>query len=128
MSTLSDHLRYLHQSGEFTIDVSLAIFSPEEIENLRRFGHWYEALTLGLIEPVSEPQKEFIRSARGEKSPTTEHEIAWYKYLGRKKLESDDPDKFKLNYQAREKGFYTRQQFKQMRSMMGSEMNKNHRR
>ncbi|WP_439474489.1 DUF413 domain-containing protein [Algoriphagus formosus] len=127
MSTKSDHLKYIHDSGEFTIDVSRAIFSKEEIELLQNFGHWYEALTLGYIDPVSIQQEEFIECTKGMRKPVTKHELVWSKYLGRKRLEAEEPEKFKLNYQSKEEGFYTRDQFRQMKSMMGSEMNKNHR-
>ncbi|MDY2588201.1 DUF413 domain-containing protein [Winogradskyella aquimaris] len=111
MSLKSSHLNYLKVKGEFKIACSLRIFTQEEIELLKQFGHWFEGLANGDLEPFTEVQKSFVRVFTENMTPQTKHELLWFKYLGRLKLEQENPEKFKLDYSYEEQGFHTREDY-----------------
>lgn len=98
----------------------------DEEKIVEKYGHWFEALTYGDLEPFTELQKNFVKVAQGEADPISIEEIAWFKYMERKKIEEKYPNIADINYRYEEEGFYTRKMAKQMKSMMYSEMGKNH--
>lgn len=111
MSPKSIHLEYIKSKGAFTIDCSFQIFSKEEIEVLQKFGHWFHGLVSGELKPLTVEQKQFIQVIKEKRSPNTLYEKAWMKYLGRKRLEEANPEVFKLNFQYKEDGFHTREDY-----------------
>ncbi|WP_426432454.1 DUF413 domain-containing protein [Winogradskyella sp. HB-48] len=84
------------------------MFTQEEIELLKQFGHWFEGLANVDLVPFIEVQKAFVRVFTENTRPQTKHEILWFKYLGRLKLEQENLEKFKLDYSFKEQGFHTR--------------------
>ncbi|WP_424963917.1 DUF413 domain-containing protein [Ekhidna sp.] len=88
-STKKDHLQYLQEKGQFRIEnkiKNLPAFSDEMIEILEKYGHWFEALVEGILEPITEKQKMFIEAVRNE-HPFSIEEQAWVLYQKRKSLE-----------------------------------------
>ena len=98
LNTKEAHLQYIRDKGEFLVDCSHYIFSSEEIEILQKFGYWFRALTDGTLSPFTELQKRFIAVVNKEDDPVSIEEKAWFKYLGRKKLEIEKPEAFQANY------------------------------
>lgn len=47
MSEKIKHQNLIKSKGDFAVDCSHAIFSEEELETLRKYGHWFMALTRG---------------------------------------------------------------------------------
>ena len=127
MSSKKKHLEYIKQKGSFVVDCSHAIFSDEEILFLEKYGHWLQALANGILEPITELQKEFILVAKKEKAPFSFEEQAWNKYIHRKAMEENPDNKLNLNYTITEDGFYNREMAKQQKSMMFKLMNETHR-
>jgi uncharacterized protein len=105
----SEHLRYLKGKGPFRIDCSTSIFSREEVAILEKFGHWFAGLTSNKLSPITYRQERFVTVARSEAAPESVMERAWHKYLGRKKIESENPASLRLNYLYEDEGFYTRE-------------------
>ncbi len=116
-SPKAQHLSYIKEHGKFDIDCSCAIFNEEEICILQKYGHWFKALTEGILEPVSDMQQRFVAIARGEDEPFSIEEKAWYKYLGRKKLEEKDGEKLNVRYQVEDDKWYSNDDIKKMRSV-----------
>lgn len=52
MSTKQDHLNYIKEKGSFTVDCDHHIFKPGELEILKKYGHWFHALAMGILEPI----------------------------------------------------------------------------
>lgn len=127
MSTKLEHLNYVKEKGKFTVDCSHAIFTNEEIEILEKWGNWFMALTEGELEPLTELQTEFIKVAKGLRSPFSIEEKAWFKYQGRKRLEREKGEKFNLHYEPEDDTFYSRNDVKKLRGMMRNVISKTHR-
>lgn len=70
------HQNLIKSKGDFEVDCSHAIFSEEELDTLKKYGHWFMALTSGELNPISELQGEFIKVAKREKKPTSPFEWA----------------------------------------------------
>jgi uncharacterized protein len=128
MVTRQDHSQYIKDHPNFVVDCSNAIFSLEQLDLLRKYGHWFRALTDGTMKPVTPQQENFIEAAQMNKPPISLEEKTWVTYLTRKKMESDpeQAQKLRLNYQYEQDTFYNRDMAKQMKKMMSSEMGKNH--
>jgi uncharacterized protein YifE (UPF0438 family) len=126
MSSKQDHLIYIQVKGEFIVNCNHKIFHPDEIKVLEKFGHWFLALTTGILEPISDGQKEFIRVANNEITPITIAEKAWHKYLGRKAIETKAGESLNIQYQIEEDTFYNREMAKKQKRMMFGEVQKNH--
>ncbi|MBU1014151.1 MAG: DUF413 domain-containing protein [Bacteroidetes bacterium] len=112
------HKNYLKQKGRFVVDCNTFIFSIEEIEILERYGHWFKAICNGDLEIFTERQRRFIQAMKGEREPFSPEEVAWHKYLGRKKVEAKYGDKFQYHYVPEEDGFYSREMHKTQQLLM----------
>jgi len=66
---------------------STGIFSADEVEFLKNYGAWLEALTHGEIQPYTPAQEHFVQMANGDVEPNTLHEQIWWRYQERCKLE-----------------------------------------
>lgn len=73
------HFEYLNQD-KFIIDVPLQFFGENHIKLLEKNGHWYNALELGLINPITNSQNHFIKAIKKEYPILGEHEEAWNRY------------------------------------------------
>jgi uncharacterized protein YifE (UPF0438 family) len=126
LNTQQDHNRLIEERGLFIISCSTTIFSKEELDILNKYGHWFQALTTGELTPISEAQKRFVSVAKNEAEPLSIHEKAWFKYLGRMRLEKENGSSFNLHYQPEIDSFYNRDMVKQVRRQVFSETVKNH--
>jgi uncharacterized protein YifE (UPF0438 family) len=77
MAVPQEHLTYLKQKG-YALRCPAA-FNDEEAAILARYGHWMEALTAGVIAPVTPEQIHFLQVARGQADPQTPFERVWHK-------------------------------------------------
>ncbi len=127
MSLKQDHIDFIKRSEEFHIDCNSIIFNLDEIEILKKYGHWFKALCDGILQPVTDLQHRFVQVAKGEIEPFSMEEKAWFKYLGRKKVEAKYGDSLNRVYVPEEDSFYDREMVKKQRRMMSSEIGKNHR-
>lgn len=109
MDTKGEHLEYLSYKGRFTIDCSHEIFSPEEILVLEKWGHWFKALASGDLKPFTEAQERFIKETTEKKRTGTIYEIAWRKYMFRKKIEKVQREKLKTRNTMEDNIFYSRE-------------------
>ena len=57
------------------------ILDGNEINIIRRYGAWMEALSVGILEPTTEKQAHFVLVARGGAEAATEYELIWDKYI-----------------------------------------------
>jgi uncharacterized protein YifE (UPF0438 family) len=85
----ADHLIYLRRRP-FRFGCSTAIFPTEELEALSEYGHWLEALAVGLILPVTAEQEHFLKVDREEAEPSTVNERAWVRLKGRREYEREE--------------------------------------
>lgn len=120
MSSQAEHLAYIKEKGSFPLECNPAIFSEEELQFLRHYGHWCRALEQGILQPISTEQEQFIAMTKGVKEAETAHEKTWWRYSMRIKMEREIPEKFQLHYQLDDDTFYTREQAKQLKRTMGS--------
>lgn len=126
-SALALHRQLLNESGTFMVKCSHAIFSSEELQALQQHGHWLEALSSGHLPPLNEAHIRFIEVAHGKRMPVSLHEKAWFKYLGRTRLEAEKGDALKIEYHVLEDSFYSRNMVKQLWHSMRSTIGEAHR-
>ena len=127
LSSKEKHLQFLAEAGKFEVKCSHAIFSTEELEALEHCGHWLQALATGALPPISAAQQRFVEVAQGQRMPVSLHEKAWFKYLGRTRLEAEKGDALKIEYHVLEDSFYSRDMVKQLRRSMRSTLGEAHR-
>ncbi len=73
------HIEYLNQD-KFIIDVPFFFFGENHIKLLEKNGHWYNALELSLIKPITNSQNHFVKAMKKEYPILGEHEDAWNRY------------------------------------------------
>lgn len=127
MTDKQQHVEFIKSKGNFQIDCKTNIFNIDEIEILKKYGHWFKALCDGTLNSITELQNRFIQVANGEIEPFSLEEKAWFKYLGRKKVEAKYGDSLDRVYYPEEDTFYNREMYKKQRSTMYGVMNENHR-
>lgn len=90
---------------------------------------WTLVASLGnrSIAPISAAQQRFVEVAQGQRMPVSLHEKAWFKYLGRTRLEAEKGDALKIEYHVLEDSFYSRDMVKQLRRSMRSTLGEAHR-
>ena len=113
MDLKEQHLQLIKERGRFFVDCSHAIFSMEELKLLEKYGHWFKALQTGEIKPFTNLQKQFVKVANGDEQPFSMEETAWFKYTGRKRLEKEDPGRFRVFYEP-EKEFFSNEDYYKM--------------
>lgn len=128
MNTKAEHLAYLKWKGTFDLEGDTVILNEEEIEMLEKWGHWYKGLTEGELTPFTELQERFVGVMKGEFQPFSLHELAWFRYLGRKRIKDKLGDRFNPHHHIEDDTFYSRDMYKQNRKMMFGVMSDNHRR
>lgn len=126
-SPKQQHLKLLNEAGLFAVKCSHAIFSSEELDLLQQHGHWMQALANGSLPPLNAAHEAFIEVAQGKRSPVSVHERAWFKYLGRTKLEAEKGEALKIEYHVLEDSFYSRDMAKQLRRSMRATISEAHR-
>lgn len=72
------------------------VFKEGELEVLRRYGFWLEALAERKILPSTPAQEHFCRVVRGEAKPETLYERAWMRLVGRREIEPELTRDFEL--------------------------------
>lgn len=127
MKTEAEHKAYIKDKGTFDLEGDTAIFNEEEIEMLEKWGHWFQGLTDGVLIPHTDAQRRFVAVMNGEFQPFGLLEIAWFKYLGRKKIKEKKGDRFNPQHYIEDDTFYSRDMYKQNRRMMFGVMRDNHR-
>ena len=121
------HLSFLTQKGPFKIDCNTITFSEEEINILKQYGHWFRALTDGILQPITEKQKLFIEVAKGNRDPFSVEEWAWFRYLGRKRIEQEKGDILYNTPRLDDDPFYSREGLKSLRRVVYKTISEQHR-
>jgi uncharacterized protein YifE (UPF0438 family) len=75
MPTPPEHLLYLRQHC-YSPPVPEE-FTQEDAALLSRFGHWLDALSRGVIAPITPEQQRFLQVMRGEAEPAAALERIW---------------------------------------------------
>lgn len=114
----TNHLVYIREKGKFLIDCDLKIFLETEIFELKKYGHWFLALTNGILLPFNDEQKHFVDVALFLIPPKTMHEKIWNKYLLRKKIEIKYGEILYNKPQLENDQFYNRDMVKTVRATM----------
>lgn len=84
MSTREEHIKY--RQIKFECVIMNPILSKEDLEILKEYGTWMEALFLKKIEPLNEKQAEFCRQLLLNKPPEEKFANIFWKYLKRNEL------------------------------------------
>jgi len=121
-----NHLKYILSKGPYIIDCSTIIFKPNEILILQKYGHWFTALTKGILLPFTDLQADFVLVANYQKKADTIFETTWFKYLGRKTLEAKKGLDLTTKYFLEDDNFHNREMAKEQKRIMFDEMKKNH--
>jgi len=88
MKPPADHLVYLRR-GPFIFGCATEIFPADELEALKEFGNWLEALATGAIQPLTAAHLQFLKVDRDEAEPETVSERAWTRLKGRREYERE---------------------------------------
>ena len=112
------HNKLLREEGIFTIDCNTIIFSSEEIEILEKYGHWFRALTDGVLYPTTEKQRLFVEMTKGNREPFSIEEKAWFKYFKRKQLEYRENDKSYNTPRLDQHSFYSEEGLTSLKNSM----------
>ena len=78
-SAQSLHKEYLRQPFAIEQDVARGM-SSQDIDLLKKYGCWLEALESGALPIISKAQRHFVEAVNGRTIPTTSHEKAWIRY------------------------------------------------
>lgn len=62
------------------------IFNQDELGLLEKYGSWMEGLYLGRLDPLTDTQKDFIKSVKEDKPPKEEMFNVFWKYIKRREL------------------------------------------
>jgi hypothetical protein len=73
-----DHAALLRQH-DFVVPAGSGLDESER-RLLLRYGRWLDALSSGLLQPLTPEQEHFVRVAHGTDAPGTEFERAWVKF------------------------------------------------
>ena len=84
MDLRQKHIKY--REIEFKCSIMNPVLSDEELDILKEYGTWMEALYLKKIEPLNEKQAEFCRQLNLDIPPKEKHANIFWKYLNRTKL------------------------------------------
>lgn len=122
-----NHFDYIEGKGKFTVTCNHVIFSPEEIELLEKYGHWFEALASGTLLPFNIDQEQFIEVARMNRRPETNYEKVWFKYVKRKEIEAKAGSVLYKTPVIGSDTFYNRDMAKNLRKTMFKVMKEGHR-
>lgn len=114
MTNLEKHHFFLAKK-DFEIYCSLIIFTLTEINILKKYGNWLQALAYGDILPVSDAQEQFIKVSQKQAQPQSEIEWAWYKYKTRLSLEIKHGNKLKQQYKFVDDSFFCREDYWKLR-------------
>ncbi len=76
--SIKEHLSLLNKKHIWSY--SRSTFSAQEASWLDKYGVWCMGLELGILEPITRKQFEFVSVAQGHSKPNTKHEILWIKY------------------------------------------------
>lgn len=96
-----EHLIYLGKEN-FPVKCSTAIFTDEEIELLKRYGNWFEALGMRKIRALTKDQEQFVSVCQGERAPVGKYEKIWRKLQRRLAWERNPENK--THYKWRDPG------------------------
>ncbi len=126
MSTKQEHLDLIATRGKYFLDCNLGSFSTEEIEILEKYGHWFWALTSGVLEPISDLQQRFVLVATGKEDPFSLYEVAWWKFLDQRAYEERRRIRVTIQYKPQVDTFHNRDMLKQQKSLMFKVTRDNH--
>lgn len=87
MKISKEHKKHL-KKNDFKLGIYRTdILSERQTDIIKKYGHWFEALTNGTIQPITDEQKRFIDVSKDIKEPVNEYETAWREYLDQKMIE-----------------------------------------
>jgi uncharacterized protein YifE (UPF0438 family) len=109
------HKEYLSK-GDYPLRCQTKIFTPEEIEIIKRLGYWLEGLINGELKPITKAQQNFIAVMIEQIPPTTNEEVAWFKYINRCRIEKKLGDKLNVSYKAEDSSFFSRDDYYKLQS------------
>jgi uncharacterized protein YifE (UPF0438 family) len=73
-----DHKFFLRQ--RFALAGGTSRLQSSEVELLKRYGAWLQALCYGQLAPTTPQQKRFYEASHGRAAAQSQFEIAWCKY------------------------------------------------
>lgn len=73
-----EHLRY--RRTPFDPECEVDGLPMDDVELLKRYGTWMQALMVGRIKPYTSKQEHFLRVCKGELKPESHMETVWYRY------------------------------------------------
>jgi len=91
---MNEHDPYL-QKQSFQPECSLRIFDEQGRQDLKRYGHWLQALARGEIEPETDEQQQFVDLVHKEERPDPEagrgayFADLWWRYQRRLEWEQE---------------------------------------
>ncbi len=78
--TLFDHWRFsARRDYPIPREVDLSQFTARELELIRKYGNWMEALEYRTLVPITQAQLHFLRVCGDEEEPVAEFAMAWKK-------------------------------------------------
>jgi uncharacterized protein YifE (UPF0438 family) len=91
-----EHAEYLRKPS-FRPECSLRFLDKSERRDLKRYGHWLQALAHGDIEPESDAQEQFVELVHNDERPDAEagpgayFADLWWRYQRRIEWEQENP-------------------------------------
>jgi hypothetical protein len=69
--------------GPFKLDpyCDRGLFTPEEIKNLEKYGHWFQALAYRRVPILIDSQKRFVKELKKGVEPKGKYARLWYRYM-----------------------------------------------
>ena len=77
MSTLEDHKQFLAKK-DYPLKIGYPRISTKDTLLLSKYGYWLEALSSGIISPLTPEQSRFIDVSNGTQEAISDFEKAWH--------------------------------------------------
>ena len=84
MSQRKKHLSCLDKP--FNVDLVRKLMTDKELETLKNYGCWMEALVSGKLKPLTKDQEVFIESMKSVNPPKRKIFNVYWRYIKRKEI------------------------------------------
>ena|ERR1700679_1200637 len=119
MKAPAEHRVYLAKH-DYPLECSEEIFESDELNLLKRYGFWIEALVNGVISPTTDEQKRLIDVHAGKVEPINLQERAWRKLIERRMWEKNERESPHYKIIDESEQWFSRSGWKKMRSWKNS--------
>jgi uncharacterized protein YifE (UPF0438 family) len=77
----TNHKRYLNKKDYFVSQEIETKLDPHDIENIKKYGYWLDALERRIISPLTKDQEHFLKVCEGIFTPQNNIQRSWANFI-----------------------------------------------